>query len=132
MPKHIPAAGEAMPTIDRRTLLQGLVATAVAPAAASAMTYDPLLSTIRDYRAGCAAYRDDLTESDFDNDDDLFERTYAPPMRILTAWRDPAATPEGAIEALRLLKDERLVTEDIGFAMIDAVIGYLQGKAAQL
>ncbi|PWE57166.1 hypothetical protein DEM27_05860 [Metarhizobium album] len=92
---------------------------------------DPLLSTILSYRDGCKAYADGLTEEDIDNDDTLFERTYGEQMRALTAWQDPATTPEGAIEALRLIKDERMITEPMGVAMVDAAIGYLEGKAVQ-
>lgn len=108
MPNPTPATGEAM----------------------SARAADPLLSTIREYREGCKAYADGLTEDDLDGDEALFEQTYGPQMRTLTAWSDPATRPEGAIEALRLIKEERMLTEPMGIALVDAVIGFLEGWSA--
>ena len=118
--------------MDRRTVLKGglvLAATANTVAYAPALA-DPLLNAIQAYHSGCAAYS--AASADFEERGDeatLVASTYGPPMTALCHWGDPARSPAGAIEALKLIKSESMLIDGMGEAMVDAAIGYLETLA---
>ncbi|WP_373503041.1 hypothetical protein [Aestuariivirga sp.] len=90
----------------------------------------PLRETIAAYHGGyiafCAA-----SDEEWDTDeghDALVERTYGPAYEALGKWGQPATTLQGAIDALRLAKQESddIMASPVVPAMIAAVIGYLE------
>ncbi|CAN7525112.1 hypothetical protein LJR030_005383 [Rhizobium sp. LjRoot30] len=129
MPKPTTAVGEAMPTIDRRTLLLGLVATAVRPAEAGAARHDPLLDLIKAYRQGVIDFYAETTDQEWEGLSDI---TYGPHLARIDRWEGPAVTREGAIEALRLSIDDVGGVADCDSAerMVRAAIGYLESLPA--
>ncbi|PWE52792.1 hypothetical protein DEM27_28740 [Metarhizobium album] len=133
MPKSIPAIGEAMPTIDRRTLLQGLIVAAVTPAEAGAALHDPLLDVIQAYRAGLIEF-DRLADNSPDDSrwKELGAATYEPWQAILDNWDQPARTREGAVEALRasLAAEDGVYGCKAAERMVRAALGYLENLPA--
>ena len=72
MPKPNPVTGEAMPAIDRRTLLQGLVAAAAIPATVGAAPDNLIPAMCEEWLA--IRYRDfgSLTEQENDAQNDRY------------------------------------------------------------
>lgn len=116
--------------MDRRTVLKGgFVLAATAHTTANvAVAADPLVHAINDYRAGNAAFCK-LDESEWPalgGDDAVIEMTYGAPMRVLDEWDQPAKSLEGAISALKLIRDEQLMLETMGDSMLAAALSYLE------
>lgn len=114
--------------MNRRDILRGAVAFSVtAPTAIGLAAYDPLLNAIKAFHAGCAAYSADSAEYEERGEEGvLVEATYGPPMKALCNWDTPAQSPASAIEALKLIKSEKMLIDNMGEAMIDAAIGFLE------
>ncbi|OJF97573.1 hypothetical protein [Pararhizobium antarcticum] len=114
--------------MQRRDILRSAVAFTVgAPAVMGAATaYDPIISAIQAYKDGCVAFcavPEDEMEQDEEN---VIARTYGAPMEILENWDQPAMTQEGAIVALRLMRDEHLYIDGFGGAMFAAALAYFE------
>ena len=129
MPKSNPATGGAMPSIDRRTLLQGLIVAAVTPAEAGAALHDPLLDLIKAYRQGVTDFYAETSDQEWEG---LSDATYGPHLARIDRWEGPALTREGAIEALRLSIDDVGGVADCDSAqrMVRAALGYLENLPA--
>ena len=117
--------------MDRRTVLKGgLVLAATAHTTANvAVAADPLVHAINNFRAGNAAFCK-LDEDEWPalgGDDAVIEMTYGAPMRVLDEWEKPATSLQGAIEALKLIRDEQLMLEVMGDSMLAAALAYLEG-----
>lgn len=102
----VPAAGEAMPA--------GIA--------------DPIIDAIKTYKEEVrkfAAIPDDVLMAE--GEDATVANTYGPHQDRLMSWSSPAATREGAIDALRLMIDEDAICSSMGEAMCRAALAYLEG-----
>lgn len=132
------------PTLTRHALIAG--AGTVIASAALAVPYlnavradevcslrvdDPLLDAIADYRRGLANF-EALTGVSDQERDAFADISYAPPMAILDEWDRPAATLEGAIEALRMAVDENRDSKgsDMVTSMLYAALAYFDPATA--
>ena len=120
--------------ITRRNVLGSLALSAV-PATAFAegivvMTTpspeDPLVTAINDYHEACKRfnalpYRDTIDEEDAD-----IEATVGPMERQLIGWDQPAKSLTGVHEALKLMKKQGMVLDNMGTALLDAALGFLE------
>lgn len=107
---------------NRRAMLGGMAAACLIPAATAVPVADPLLSVIRAYQAGNAAYdRHPLAETDTER---AVEETYGPAMDILFDWDEPARTVEGALAALTVAL-ESAEEGSVQANMIRAAMGLL-------
>ncbi|MGT2444497.1 hypothetical protein ACU4I5_18735 [Ensifer adhaerens] len=88
---------------------------------------DPLLAAINDYREGCAAYRE-LPDDSPDSDDAAAAATYGPALETLVNWTQQARSREAVVNALELIKCERLVMDGMATALIDACIPFIKGE----
>lgn len=119
--------------MKRRTVLKGGLILAVTghTAAGVVSIADPLLDTIRQFRAGEKAYNaipmEHITDA---NRDHLVQATYGAAMDRLDAWEAPALSREGAIEALKLMEEQDVFIDVIGESMRKAVLGYLESLPA--
>lgn len=88
---------------------------------------DPLLETIKDYKAGCVAFQtfpDETPEAE----SEAAAATYMKPMEALANWKTPAGSREGVIAALELLKSDRLLVGPLGPSLVNACISFLKGE----
>ncbi|MGO4619014.1 hypothetical protein [Ensifer sp. 2TAB8] len=88
---------------------------------------DPIQDAIEAYRDGLAAYNSAPGE-----DDETIDRTYGPPLDVLTDWEQPAQTREGAMAALRLaLEEERQFKGlPLSLSMLKAALAYFESEGA--
>lgn len=134
MHNAIPATGEALP-VSRRVMLGTTAALAAAVstgalAASFALTRDPLVDVIEQYRRGVDVYNA-IPESDWPQhggEDAVTASTYGTALATLEGWSAPAITREGAIEAMRFAQAETdfIHCPPTVVAMIGAVLGYLE------
>lgn len=120
--------------ITRRAAIVGLAASAsVLPVIACEASADPIVGAIRDFRAGLAAFNALPNEVTDKNEDQAINATYGPPQQILMDWEAPAKSHEGAVEALRLARDEaaEFAYSAISDNMVIAALAYLEGRAIQ-
>ncbi|KSV72926.1 hypothetical protein N182_28780 [Sinorhizobium sp. GL2] len=69
---------------------------------------DPIITAIRDLRAGEAAFSA-IKEDDWHlhgGEDAVIAKTYGPALDVVDEWDRPAETMEGALEALRFAREE--------------------------
>lgn len=90
--------------------------------------HDPLLVVIQQYNAGLAAYSaltvEELAALD---EDEVINETYAPALAVLAEWDQPAMTFEGALAALKYIRDgEGLDLVDT--RMMKAALAYFEGQ----
>ncbi|PBB21124.1 hypothetical protein [Mesorhizobium sp. WSM4313] len=139
---RIPAAGEAMPGAEgmhiitgrfsRRLILAGIAslpATGGAVAAPRAVPVkDPLIDAIAALRAGLEDFNRNAPEDD-DEAEAYAEVSYGPPMAVIEEWERPAASRQGAIEALRLVLDEMssFAASPTVPPLVAAALAYLEG-----
>lgn len=90
---------------------------------------DPIIAAIAAYRDGMRRFNE--TPFSDDESDKMIEVTYGPPMRTLMEWQEPARSQRGAIEALRMAKDEMShhADSDVAAAMVAAALAYLEEAA---
>lgn len=104
------------------------------PAAAEGVSenQDPLLDAIRAYREGLADFERNHPRDDDERTDAFAAATYAPPLARLSEWREPAASLEGAVEALRLALNDTGGVKDTeaGERMVAAALAFLERKQA--
>ena len=87
---------------------------------------DPILTAIARYRAGLKDYDANAPQDDA-GAKAYIHVSYAPPMRVLEAWTEPAVSVDGAVEALRLARDENETGDsDIVGAMLSAALAYFE------
>lgn len=115
--------------MNRRTMLKGgLVLAATAHSAAVApIIADPLLSVSNAYKSGLAAFNaipDDILTRE--NEEQFVADTYADAHDQIAAWDQPAMTRDGAIEALRFMKEQDVFSDAFGEPLRRAVLGYLE------
>ncbi|MBZ9748285.1 hypothetical protein LB516_23930 [Mesorhizobium sp. CO1-1-7] len=138
---HVPAASEAMPAVEgmhiitgrfsRRLVLAGLASLPALGAATAASTAirikDPLLDSIRAYRAGLAAFNASTPDDD-DAADAYAAITYERPFAALEKWHEPAKTRSSAIEALKLIAEENRAFERSGIVdpLLTAALAYFE------
>lgn len=92
---------------------------------------DPILGAIQNYRDGLAAYNSKAEFASTSEDEDaLIAETYGPPMEVLDNWTAPATTFEGALEALRLARQEMHDFENsfTTKSLFAAAMAYLEGS----
>lgn len=98
---------------------------------------DPLLRAIEEWRAGDAAYPNhplakklDATQEELDI---AVAETYGPADTVLRKWDRPAVTFEGAMAALKLVREEAIDNmmscSEVLNSMLDAAIAYFDGRA---
>ncbi|MBX5020181.1 hypothetical protein [Rhizobium lentis] len=88
---------------------------------------DPLLVAIDAYKLGCAHFCK-LSDDDPEDEEAAIAATYGPPMEVLEEWTCPARSREAIIAALEILKDEHLVLDGLGTALLDAcLLGIKEG-----
>lgn len=88
---------------------------------------DPLLETIRAYQRGLADFN---VKAVGDADYNLIaDATYGPHLSTLTEWDHPAASFEGAVEALRisLTEEDGVYGCDAADRMVKAAYDFLKG-----
>lgn len=90
---------------------------------------DPLVKAIEAYHAGNAAFLATPDNISDEEADAYAAKTYEPPMDDLIDWKQPARSEEGVLMALRLLRSEHLVLRGLGTSMLDAAIGYFEGRS---
>lgn len=88
---------------------------------------DPLLTKIKDFQAGLERLRSIKDTITTENEERLVAETYGPLLDQLTEWDAPAVTLEGAIEALKLMKQQDVMNDPLGEAMRCAVLSFLEG-----
>ena len=97
---------------------------------ARAAPADPILGAIAAYRTGCKAYADHpLTGTGEDTNDEIAEEIWGKHLDALTAWTDPAVTRAGAIEALRVAREQTTAFDNGGLCapMLNAALAYFDG-----
>ena len=113
--------------MDRRTFIKGAVIAASTPAAIGIVAYDPLLTAIRRYRSGVAAFEsipeDDVTPQ---NEEDLVRATYGPAQDLLMDNVLPTASMAGACEALRFALGEQAFGCRMSENAVRSVLAYLE------
>lgn len=117
--------------MQRRDILRGAVAFTVgAPTlVATAVAYDPILSAINDYKDGCKAFCAIPEEAMEQDEDGVIAQTYGRPMEVLENWDRPALTREGAVAALRLIRDEKVYIDGFGASLFFAALGFFEQEA---
>ncbi|NTF35528.1 hypothetical protein [Agrobacterium rubi] len=92
---------------------------------------DPLLATIQEFHSGLTRFneleKETVTQAD---EDRLVAETYGGPIDRLYDWDAPAVTLEGAIEALKLMKQQDVFSDRLGESMARAVLSFLEGAKA--
>lgn len=118
--------------MNRRTILKGGIVLAVTghTAVASGEVADPIITAIRDYHNGVAAFNA-INEEDWDlhaGEFAVIAKTYGAPLDVLEEWDAPAETIEGAIQALRFAAEEaeQFASSAAVPRMIAAALGYLE------
>lgn len=115
--------------ITRRNVLSSLALTAV-PATAFAsvpqIVEDPLVTAINAYHESCKRfnalpYRDTEEEEIAD-----IEATVGPTERQLIEWDQPAQSLKGVQEALKLMKKQGMILDNMGTSLLDAALGFLE------
>jgi hypothetical protein len=137
------------PTLTRRALVAGADTTlasaslAIPFATASraeglralpTVDRDPLIDAINAYRIGLADYEAFASTSVTDEERDAYaELSYQPPMAVLDEWKNPAASVEGAVQALSLAVDQYKLWgggDTITANMLRAALGYFEQTTA--
>ena len=136
-------------TMNRRAMLSGATilpmlaipaiaactaASNTSEAAEVAASQDPLYIALSKYSAGMATFNV-INEVDWaaaGGEEAVIEGTYGAPMEVLENWDAPAATREGAIEALQLIIHECkwFSASSLIAPMAEAVLGYLKNVQA--
>jgi len=128
------AAAEGLPAsnLSRRSFLRAMPVAGAAVAlptiaVAAPAVSDPLVEAINAYRAGMQDYNGNSPD-DTQGADDYIEVSYGPPMERLEAWKAPAITRKGAVEALRLAIKENsdYYANSLVGSMVLAALGYLE------
>ncbi|MFK0688026.1 hypothetical protein ACFX5Q_07450 [Mesorhizobium sp. IMUNJ 23033] len=129
-----------MTTITRRAALGAIASLPAIGAATEAFPStgstapetinDPLLDAIRAYRAGMDDYNVNAPD-DSDEADAYAEISYAPSLEVLAEWEQPAKTYRGALEALRLVAEENVVSQasDINGPLLAAALAYFEAQS---
>lgn len=84
---------------------------------------------INDYKDGCAAFcaiPEEVMEQD---EDGVIARTYGGPMKVLENWDRTVLTRDGAVAALRLIRDEKIYIDGFGASVFLAALGFLEQEA---
>lgn len=94
---------------------------------------DPLLKAINRFREGDKAFCQ-LEEADWERyggAENAIEFTYGRPLRVLEEWDTPAASLEGALEAIRIAyhENEWLYGDPVVGAMLSAALAFFDRKA---
>lgn len=94
---------------------------------------DEIRFAISDFRNGCVAFGE-IDEADWDargGENAVVAATYGGPLAVLEGWTKPASTREGAIDALRLAKEENHAHADsrVAKAMVAAALAFFEGEA---
>lgn len=89
-------------------------------------TEDELRDTIRKYRAGVEEAKRRKQEITVENEESIILESYGKHLASLERWNKPAATREGAVEALKLMADLDVFEDPIGEVMRLAVLRYLE------
>ncbi|MBL8577696.1 MAG: hypothetical protein JNK47_10750 [Mesorhizobium sp.] len=95
---------------------------------------DPLIDAIKAFRDGLAAYnRHSYPKTGRGSEAKAIAETYGPASDRLQQWDGPALTHEGAVEALRLVKEELHDTrgDTIALNLTTAALAYFERTAAR-
>lgn len=116
--------------MDRRAFIKGAVIAASAPASIGIVAYDPLVTTIRQYRAGMAAF--DAIPDDYltpQEEEELTQATYGPAQDLLMRNVLPTTSLAGVREALRLALDEHGFCCSIAENAVRSALTYLEAHS---
>lgn len=118
----LPDLGSIIPTKDMK--MNEVTNTTAGPVAP-----DPLLQTIRLYQRGLSDFNA-LAVGDVDWSK-IADETYGPHLQTLSEWDTPAATFEGAVEALRisLTEEDGVYGCDAADRMVRAAYAFLKEAA---
>lgn len=89
-------------------------------------SYDPLLEAIDAYLAGLDDFNKNAPELDWEA---YADRSFEPPLKILSRWTQPAWTRQGALKALQIAMDDAhgVYGSEAAERMVKAAMGYLAG-----
>lgn len=89
-------------------------------------SYDPLLEAIDAYLAGLDDFNKNAPELDWEA---YADRSFEPPLKVLSRWTQPAWTRQGALKALQIAMDDAhgVYGSEAAERMVKAAIGYLAG-----
>lgn len=87
---------------------------------------DPIIGAIQAYRNGSSAFNARPEYREKEDELKAIAETYGPPTKVLEEWTTPARTIEGALAALKLIRDD-VIIEHLGISLLEAAIGYLEG-----
>ena len=89
-------------------------------------SYDPLLEAIDAYLAGLDDFNKNAPELDWEA---YADRSFEPPLKILSRWTQPAWTRQGALKALQIAMDDAhgVYASEAAERMVKAAMGYLAG-----
>lgn len=89
---------------------------------------DPLYLAIAAFKDGCRRFNALPFPEGAEEEDATIAATYGQPMQELAEWSRPAMSLQGAIDALQLAVDETCFVDDMGEAMVRAVLAYLKNQ----
>lgn len=89
---------------------------------------DPLFAAIAAYREGNRRFCERPSPRGVEEEEAAIAATYGPPMQALVDWDKPAMSLQSAIDALQVTLDEQCFIDEIGEAMIKAVLAYLKNQ----
>ncbi len=89
-------------------------------------SYDPLLEAIDAYLAGLDDFNKNAPELDWEA---YADRSFEPPLKVLSKWTQPAWTRQGALKALQIAMDDAhgVYGSEAAERMVKAAMGYLAG-----
>lgn len=96
-------------------------------APAPLIDHDPLLELIRNYRNGVEelnAIPDEVFTRE--NEYQIYFDTYGRFETALDKWDAPALSLQGALEALKLIRERDMFDDTMGDPLLNAAIGYLE------